>query len=201
MEDSVYCGRGHGCLCLRAVGMALPAGGAGGWHKGRAPVRDIVFSSGRAFPSGPSPLHLCSLPGELTSLSLPPSFPPGSYGAPGSFQGTPSAGEATVKPGACFRIPRPSQLTQPGNPGGPDAAGALPAFSPCPVKCPISWGSTASQCACPPWRLAVVGTMWGPAAAPVVQAPDGFNSGGHITWRCSRTRQHAQLSVKMEALR
>lgn len=51
--------------------MALSAGGTGGWHRGRAPGRDIVFSAGRAFPSGSCPLYLCSLPGELTSL--PPS--------------------------------------------------------------------------------------------------------------------------------
>lgn len=56
----------------RVVGVDVPAGGAGGWHRGRAPVRDVVFSAGRElFPQDPV-LCTCSLPGELTCLSSLP---------------------------------------------------------------------------------------------------------------------------------
>lgn len=127
-------------------------------------------------------LCTCRLPGELTSLSLSPPSLPGGHGAPGSVQGTPSAGETTVKPAVCFRTPRPSQPARPGNPGGPEAAGALTAVSPCPVSCLISRGSMASESSCPTWPLTVRGATaepWGKRCLDLTSGPRGSEALTH----------------------
>lgn len=162
----------------RTMGAPLPAGGAG-----QVTERPWLCTSKRhrflcweSFSLRTPCLCTCRLPGELTSLSLSPPSLPGGHGAPGSVQGTPSAGEATVKPAVCFRTPQPSQPARPGNPEGPEAAGALTAVSPCSISCLVSWGSVASECSCPTWPLTVCGGHGGALG----QAPPGFNFGA--TW-------------------
>lgn len=138
---SVCVDDGHASSCGRRW--------AGDRGRGSARARELC-------PPEPPPLHPPPSRGiHLPSLSL---SLPGGHGTPGSFQGTPSAGEATVKPGVCFRTPRPAR---PGNPGGPDAAGALTALSTCPVSCLLDRGSAASRCPCPAWHLAVRGEPGG----------------------------------------